>query len=82
MSDAEIDGLSVVMPKCAERPARSLSDSGPAAAPMGEVDSATSGGGVAGGAVMEESGSIASGGASLPVKEEGLPDDDRGTGSA
>ncbi len=82
MTDAEIDGLSVVMPKLAERSARSLSDSGPIAPPLGDVESETSGAGVSRGVVMEESDPIVSGEASHPVKEEGLPDDDRGTGAA
>lgn len=83
MIDAEIDRLSVLRPSNAERrtgslPNRSVADG----TSMLDAHPETGGGGASCGGVTEENGPVLSGGTSIPVKEEGLPDNDRGSGSA
>ncbi len=83
MTGVEIEGLSVVRPSSAERSAGSPPNPGVAdATPMLDADPGSGGGGASCGVVTEENGPVLSGGTSIPVKEEGLPDNDRGSGSA
>ncbi len=82
MTDAEIDGLSVVRPSNAERRTGSPPNLGVAdSTSMLDADPETGEGASCGG-VTEENGPVLSGGTFMPVKEEGLPDNDRGSDSA
>lgn len=91
MTDAQIDGLRMVTPERGEGPDRHApsddvpngSSTSPSDLGMGaEFGLGTgAGGGSAFGEDGPEHGTIISGGETLPVTEEGLPDTDRGAGS-
>ncbi len=92
MTDGKIDGLTVAAPESDIHPLQSEAKSADDEAPPGsELDLGTgadfglgtgAGGGSAFGEDGVEAGTIISGGEALPITEEGLPDDDRGAGSA
>ena len=91
MTDAEIDGLRLVTPERGEgQDPHASSDAVPEVLSTSPSDLGTgvefglgtgAGGGSAFGEDGPERGTIITGGETLPVTEEGLPDTDGGTGS-